>query len=51
MLIGSTFRSVNSDNRDGVHVLGSDINGKLVNFLKIDEIYNYSYMSLSYNLG
>lgn len=49
--IGSTFRSVDSDNLDGVHVVGSDVNGKLVNFTKIYEIYNYSYLNLSYNLG
>ena len=51
MQIGSTFRSVATDNLDGVHIVGSDINGKQVNFLKIYEIYNYSYLSLSYNLG
>ena len=49
--IGSTFRSVVSDNLDGVHVVGNDTNGKLVNFMKIYEIYNYSYLSMSYNLG
>lgn len=49
--IGSTFRSVNTDNLDGVHVVANDKNGQLVHFMKIFEIYNYSYLSVSYRMG
>jgi hypothetical protein len=49
--IGSTFRSVNTDNLDGVHVVVNDKNGQLVHFMKIFEIYNYSYLSVSYRIG
>lgn len=49
--IGSIFRSVNTDNLDGVHVVANDKNGQLVHFMKIFEIYNYSYLSVSYRIG
>lgn len=49
--IGSTFRSVNTDNIDGVHVVANDENGKLVHYMKVFEVFNYSYLRVSYNLG
>ena len=49
--LGSTFRSVDTDNLDGVHVVANDKNGQLVHFMKIFEIYNYSYLSVSYRMG
>jgi hypothetical protein len=49
--LGSTFRFVNTDNLDGVHVVAYDKNGKMVEFMKIYEIYNYTYLSISYSLG
>ena len=49
--IGSIFRTVNTDNLDGVHVVAQAKNGQMVSFMKIFEIYNYSYLSVSYSLG
>jgi len=49
--LGSTFRFVNTDNLDGVHVVAYDKSGKMVDFMKIYELYNYTYLSISYNLG
>ena len=50
-MIGSTFRFVNTDNLDGVHVVSTDLNGKTVEYMKVYEIYNYTYLRVSYNLG
>lgn len=49
--IGSIFRSVNTDNLDGVHVVAEAKDGQTVYFMKIFEIYNYSYLSVSYSIG
>jgi len=48
--IGSIFRTVNTDNLDGVHVVANNKNGQLVNYMKIFEVYNYSYFSATYSL-
>jgi len=49
--VGSTFRSVNTDNLDGVHVGSTDLDGKKVSHMKIFEIYNFTYLGMSYSLG
>jgi len=49
--IGSTLRSVNTDNLDGVHVVSTYIDGQTTYFMKVFEIYNYSYLRVSCNLG
>lgn len=49
--IGSTFRSTNTDNLDGVHVVANDKNGRMTHYMKIFEIYNYTYLSVSYSIG
>lgn len=51
LVAGSTFRFVNTDLLDGVHVTSTDLNGKTVAYLKIFEVYNFSYLRLSYGLG
>ncbi len=49
--IGSTFRIVKTDNLDGVHVVANDKSGQMVHYLHIYEIYNYSYLRVSYSIG
>ncbi len=51
LMLGSTFRSVTTDNLDGVHVVSKDLNGKEVAVMNIFEIYNFTYLRLNYNLG
>lgn len=51
LLAGSTFRFVNTDNLDGVHVVSTDMNGHLVSWMKVFEIYNFTYLRVSYSLG
>jgi len=48
---GSTFRAVNTDNLDGVHFGTADLNGNTVSNMKVFEIYNYTYLCMSYSLG
>lgn len=50
LMAGSTFRFVNTDNLDGVHVTSTDISGETVNWMQVYEIYNYSYLKVSYCL-
>jgi len=51
LLLGNTIRSVNTDNLDGVFVVSADTNGKPVYYTKVFEIYNYTYLRLSYSLN
>ena len=51
LMIGSTFRFVNTDNLDGVHVVSTDLTGKTIEYMNIFEIYNFTYLRVSYNLG
>lgn len=51
LLAGSTFRFVNTDNLDGVHVVSADMNGHLTGWMKVYEIYNYTYLSVNYRLS
>lgn len=50
LLAGSTFRFVNTDNLDGVHVATTGINGQVVSWMKVYEIYNFTYLSVNYRL-
>ena len=49
--IGSTTIAVSSDNIDGLHVVPKDTGGQIVKPKNIFEIYNYSYLSVSYRIG
>lgn len=49
--VGNILRAVNTDNLDGVHVVNKNKSGKLTEFTQIVEIYNYTYLSVSYNFG
>ena len=51
LMLGSTFRSVNTDNLDGIHVFSKDADGKMIAIMNIFEIYNFTYLRLNYNLG
>jgi len=51
LMVGSTFRSVNTDNLDGAHIFSTDTKGKTISYLNIFEIYNFSYLKVSYNFG
>jgi hypothetical protein len=51
LMLGTSFRSVNTDILDVVMVTTNDLNGKIVNYMKVYEIYNYTYLRVSYNLG
>jgi hypothetical protein len=51
LMLGSSFRSINTDNLDGVHVESTDLNGKTISYMKVYEIYNYTYLKVSYCLG
>lgn len=51
IMIGSTFRFVNTDNLDGVHVISYDLNGQTIDAMKTYEIYNYTYLRVGYNFG
>jgi hypothetical protein len=51
LMLGSTFRLVNTDNLDGVHVIPALINGNTRNYMKVFEIYNFNYLRLSYCFG
>ncbi len=50
VMLGSAFRGVNSDNLDGVHLPGLNQEGKAVSN-KVYELYNFSYLRLSYSFG
>jgi len=51
LMAGSSFRFVNTDNLDGVHVESTDLNGNTVGYINIFEIYTYTYLKMSYSLG
>ena len=51
LMVGSNFHSVNTDSMDGVHVFSTDKKGKTIAYLNIFEIYNFSYLKVSYNFG
>jgi hypothetical protein len=51
LMAGSSFRFVNTDNLDGVHVVEADLKGNTTNYLRIYEIYNYTYVQVSYSFG
>ena len=51
LMVGSSFRLVNTDNLDGVHVVGIDPSGNIVGYTSILELYNYTYLRLSYSFG
>lgn len=51
LMVGSSFRLANTDNLDGVHVVGADLNGNILGYKHILEIYNYTYLRLSYSFG
>jgi hypothetical protein len=51
LMAGTSFRSVITDNLDGVHVTSTDANGQTVSSTKVYEIYNYNYLQISYSLG
>lgn len=50
LIIGNTIRSVNTDNLDGTFVVSTGINGETINYMKVFELYNYSYLRVSYCL-
>ncbi len=50
LMAGSSFRFVNTDNLDGVHIEGT-VNGNSVRYINISEIYNYTYLRVSYSWG
>lgn len=51
IMAGSSFRFVNTDNLDGVHVLTTDSEGNPVGQEKVYEYYNYTYLRVSYSFG
>jgi hypothetical protein len=51
LMAGSTFRFLNTDNLDGVHVISTDLNGQPVDSMKSYEIYNFTYLKLSLCMG
>ena len=51
LMVGTTFRFVDTDNLDGVHVFPELINGTTRNYMKVYEIYNFNYLRLSYCIG
>jgi hypothetical protein len=51
LMFGSTIRFVDTDNLDGLHVDAVKINGSTAKYLKVYEIYNFSYIRLSYCFG
>ncbi len=51
LMAGSSFRFADTDNLDGVHVTGSDINGNTISNMNVFEIYNFTYLRISYSLG
>lgn len=51
LMIGTTFRVVNTDNLDGVHLFSAEQDGKRVAYLNTIEIYHFTYMRVSYNWG
>jgi hypothetical protein len=51
LMAGTSFRSVLTDNLDGMHVYTVNSTGKNVLSTKVFEIYNYNYLQISYSLG
>jgi hypothetical protein len=51
LMAGSSFRLVNTDNLDGVHIQGIDMIGNRVEYSRIFEIYNFTYLKMSYSWG
>ena len=51
LMLGGTFRLVDTDNLDGVHVTPTVIKGNIRNYMKVFEIYNFNYLRLSYCFG
>jgi len=51
LMLGSTFRTVNTDNLDGVHVFSTDQEGKPVAVMNVFEIYNFTYLRINYSWG
>jgi len=49
--IGSTTIGVGSDNLDGLHIVPRGKNAQIIKPKNIFEIYNYSYLSVSYSMG
>lgn len=50
-MVGSTLRAVNTDNLDGVHVAATYLNGNSVSYMKVYEVYNFTYFRVSYSMG
>ena len=51
LMAGSSIRIVKTDNLDGVHIQGIDQNENRVEYSRIFEIYNFTYLKVSYSWG